>query len=59
MRESQPEDAIEAPGSGSEAAVATTVDGNTTDSSFDDDITDNFDGIDWLRLPQYCKPLAS
>jgi hypothetical protein len=61
LRETQLEHAIEAPiNGGSEAAVATTIhDDNTSDGGFDEDQMDDFDGIDWLRLPLYCKPLAS
>jgi hypothetical protein len=69
LRESQSEDAIVAPkDSSSEAAVTTTVDGDTADGDtsddtdeggFNDNIVDTFDGIDWTRLQRYCKLLAS
>lgn len=64
LRDSQPEDAIVAPEDGSnEAAVATTVDSDTlesdTNSAFNNNIVDMFNGIDWTRLPRYCRPLAS
>jgi hypothetical protein len=61
LRESQPEDVIEAPtDGGSEAAVATTIDnGDTSDAGgFDSDLEDTFEDIDWLRLALYCKPVA-
>jgi hypothetical protein len=52
LRETQLEDAIEAPiNGGSEAAVATTIhDDDTSDGCFDEDQMDDFDGIDWLHL---------
>jgi hypothetical protein len=61
LRESQPEDAIEAPADdSSEAAAATTGDDDTSDASgFDGDLEDDFDGINWQRLPLYYKPVAS
>jgi hypothetical protein len=61
LRESQPEDAIVAPtAGGSEAAVATTIANNSdSDGGFDENLMDDFEGIDWRRLPLYCKPLAT
>lgn len=51
LRKSQPEDAIVAPeDSSSKVAIATTVDSDIvysdTDSAFDDDMVDTFEGID-------------
>ena len=64
LRESQPEAAIVALTEGSSAAtVATTEDdedGNEDrDKGPDERFADNFDGIDWSRLPLYCKPVAT
>ncbi|KAF1936899.1 hypothetical protein EJ02DRAFT_427085 [Clathrospora elynae] len=57
----QPEKTIVAPTKdGSEAAAATINEaGDTGHSSFDEDLMDTFDGIDWACLPLYIKPLAS
>ncbi|KAF1942212.1 hypothetical protein EJ02DRAFT_346171, partial [Clathrospora elynae] len=62
LRESQPKDAIVAPTEdGSEAATATNNEDTTDDDvgGFDDNTADNFDGINWTRLPLYMKPLAT
>jgi hypothetical protein len=61
LRESQPEDAIEAPADdSSEAAAATTGDDDTSDASrFNSDLEDDFNSINWQRLPLYCKLVAS
>jgi hypothetical protein len=56
LRESQAEDVIVAPAKGSEAATAAK---GATDECFDTHLEDDFEGIDWTRLPQYMKPLAS
>jgi hypothetical protein len=57
LRESQAEDVIVAPAEGSEEATIAT--NEAANESFDAHLEDNFDGIDWARLPQYTKPLAS
>jgi hypothetical protein len=60
-RESQAEDAIIAPEEGSEeATVASSQDApeELADKGFDAHLEDNFDGIDWTRLPKYMKPVA-
>jgi len=69
LRESQAEDAIVPPAEGSGKATITsskTADENANEAaneaaseSFDAHLEDNFDGIDWARLPRYTKPLAS
>jgi hypothetical protein len=56
LRESQAEDAIVVPAKGSEAATAAK---GAIDEGFDTHLEDDFEGIDWTRLPQYMKPLAS
>jgi hypothetical protein len=56
LRESHAEDAIVAPAEGSEAATAAK---GAVDEGFDTHLEDDFEGIDWTRLPQYMKPLAS
>jgi hypothetical protein len=57
LRESQAEDVIVAPAKGSEEATIAT--NEAANESFDAHLEDNFDGIDWARLPRYTKPLAS
>lgn len=60
-RELQAEDAIVAPAKCSdEATIASSkATDEAANKSFDAQLEDNFDGIDWARLPQYTKPLAS
>ncbi|KAF1965188.1 hypothetical protein BU23DRAFT_593786 [Bimuria novae-zelandiae CBS 107.79] len=59
LRESQPEDAIAAPtDDGSEQATIVPSDAHE-DEAFDAHLEDNFDGIDWSRLPRYTKPIAT
>jgi hypothetical protein len=57
LRESQAEDVIVAPAEGSEEATIAT--NEAANKSFDAHLEDNFNGIDWARLPRYTKPLAS
>jgi hypothetical protein len=52
----QAEDAIVAPAEGSKAATAAK---SAIDEGFDTHLEDDFEGIDWTRLPQYMKLLAS
>jgi hypothetical protein len=62
LRESQIEAAIVAPTEGSKAAtVAIPEDDHQSsdEDTFDERFADNFEGIDWARLPQYMKPLAT
>jgi hypothetical protein len=39
--------------------VATAEDNNVVDEGFDALFKDNFEGIDFLRLPKSIKPLAT
>lgn len=64
FRESQPEVAIAAPTEGSSAAtVAITEDDEDSsedcNKGLDECFGDNFDDIDWARLPLYGKPVAT
>jgi hypothetical protein len=61
LHELQAEDAIIAPIEGSKAATAALSEAAKTamDKGFDAHLEDNFKGIDWARLPQYMRPLAS
>jgi hypothetical protein len=62
LRESQVEAAIVAPTKGSKAATVATVeddDQNSDEDAFDKRFADNFEGIDWARLSQFTKPLAT
>jgi hypothetical protein len=64
LRESQLEAAIIAPTEGSSAAAVTIPeddeDGNENgNKGLDERFADNFDDIDWSRLPLYCKPVAT
>lgn len=64
LRESQPEAAIVVPTEGSSVATGAITeddeDGNEdSDKLLDERFADNFDGIDWSRLPLYCKPVAT
>ncbi|KAG9379739.1 Dimer Tnp hAT domain containing protein [Pyrenophora tritici-repentis] len=45
LRDAIPEATIQPPAEGGD------------DTGFDDEFTDNFDGIDWKRLPRFTKPL--
>lgn len=56
LRKSQAEDAIVVPAEGSKAATAAK---EAIHKGFDTHLEDDFEGIDWTRLPQYMKPLAS
>jgi hypothetical protein len=58
LRESQPEEAISAPNTVSEVATVATAEESDT-SGFEEDMIDNFDGIEWDRLPKYMKPLTT
>jgi hypothetical protein len=60
LRDTQAADALVAPTEGSKAAtVATAEDNNAVEQGFDALFEDNFEGIDFLRLPKYIKPLAT
>ncbi|KAI1663810.1 hypothetical protein L13192_12207 [Pyrenophora tritici-repentis] len=61
LRESQAKDAIVAPAEGSEEATAalSKAADEATDKGFDAHLKDSFENINWSRLPQYIKPLAS
>ncbi|KAI1670732.1 hypothetical protein L13192_06248 [Pyrenophora tritici-repentis] len=57
IRESQ---AIVAPTEGSKAAtVASAEDNDASDEGFDERFVDDFEGIDWSRLPRFQKPLRA
>ncbi|KAI1521065.1 hypothetical protein PtrSN002B_012470 [Pyrenophora tritici-repentis] len=61
LRDSIPEDAIVAPVEASEVAAAAfkAVDKGELEPDFDPRIADNFNGINWSRLPRYIKPLRT
>ncbi|KAI1522038.1 hypothetical protein PtrSN001A_011921, partial [Pyrenophora tritici-repentis] len=61
LRDSIPEDAIVAPVEASEVAAAASeaVDEGEPEPDFDPRMADNFDGINWSRLPRYMKPLRT
>lgn len=56
-----PEETIIPPIEGSKAATiaSTNDDSRDVNSPFDERFQDNFDGIDWNRLPRFCKPLRT
>ena len=58
MRDFIPEDAIVAPVEASEVVTAAfeAVDEGELEPDFDPHMADNFDGINWSRLPRYMKP---
>ncbi|KAG9375693.1 hypothetical protein A1F94_013749 [Pyrenophora tritici-repentis] len=61
LRDAIPEATIQPPAEGSRAATEATseaIEGGD-DTGFDDEFTDNFDGIDWKRLPRFTKPLRT
>jgi outer membrane PBP1 activator LpoA protein len=57
LRESQIEEYINLPTEGSEEATIATSESNNT--ALDEELEDNFNGIDWDRLPWFMKPIAS
>jgi hypothetical protein len=60
LRDSCPEAEIVAPAEGSEEA--TVASSNVADEAaerIDQTFEDNYDGIDWLRLPRFTKPLTT
>ncbi|CAN9419193.1 unnamed protein product [Alternaria alternata] len=60
LRDSRPEAEIVAPAEGSEEA--TIASSNVADEAaerIDQTFEDNYDGIDWLRLPRLTKPLTT
>jgi hypothetical protein len=56
LRSAAPEAAIVAPDE--DASEAAIVEDGAEDSGFDAHLEDNFDDIEWSRLPGYIKPLA-
>jgi hypothetical protein len=58
LRDTQAEEAIIPPIEGSEQATITTTNELNT-RSFDEYLEDNFEGIDWDRIPLYMKPMAT
>lgn len=61
LRDAIPEDSIQPPAEGSRAATEATSEAieSEDDGSFDEEFADNFDGIDWKRLPRFMKPLRT
>jgi hypothetical protein len=64
LRDSRPEAEIVAPFEGSEEATvasSNTVDEASPqmDEALDRDFEDNYEGIDWDRLPRFIKPLTT
>ena len=65
LRDIRPEAAIVAPLESSRAATEAVTeaieasDDGQTGSAIDHRMDDNFDGIDWTRLREYCKPLRT
>ena len=55
LRESQPEVSIQAPATASSAVTVASAETDNTEG-FDERFADNFDGIDWSRLPAFIKP---
>jgi hypothetical protein len=55
--------AISAPTDDSHAATLAGTEASDKDdgvgAAFDARFADNFDGLDWLRLPQFIKPLST
>jgi hypothetical protein len=58
LRKSQPQDTI-VTAEGSKAATIATAKNNNTLEDFDAAFANDFNGIDWLHLPRYMKPLAT
>ena len=57
LRNAVPEDAIIPPVATSKAATVATINlESSEDEGFDERFVDNFDGINWARLPRYIKP---
>jgi hypothetical protein len=61
LRDAVPEDSIQPPAEGSRAATEATSEAikSEDDGGFDVEFADNFDGIDWKRLPRFMKPLRT
>jgi hypothetical protein len=60
LRDTQAADTLIAPTEGSKAATVATVEDNiAVEEGFDALFEDSFEGIDFLRLPKYMKPLAT
>ena len=60
LRDSRPEAEIVAPAEGSEeATVASSSVADEAAERLDQNFEDNYDGIDWLRLPRFTKPLTT
>ncbi|KAF2180466.1 hypothetical protein K469DRAFT_481119, partial [Zopfia rhizophila CBS 207.26] len=58
-RDTQPEEAIVAPAASKAATVATAEASDSDDEGLDERFVDDFDRIEWARLPQFCKPLRT
>lgn len=56
-----PENEIQPPAEGSKAATEATSEAAESGEGgeMDDDLADDFNGIDWARLPRYTKPLRT
>ena len=60
LRNSRPEAEIVAPADGSEeATVASSSVADEAAERLDQNFEDNYDSIDWLRLPRFTKPLIT
>ncbi|KAI1676349.1 hypothetical protein KJE20_14078, partial [Pyrenophora tritici-repentis] len=60
LRDSRPEAEIVAPAEGSEeATVASSSVADKAAERLDQNFEDNYDSIDWLRLPRFTKPLIT
>ncbi|RYN15484.1 hypothetical protein AA0113_g12563 [Alternaria arborescens] len=61
LRDAILEDSIQPLAEGSRAATEATSEAieSEDDGSFDKEFADNFDGIDWKRLPRFMKPLRT
>jgi hypothetical protein len=65
LRESQPEDSIVAPTEGSEQATvasseaALEAEDDEAFKAFNAHLKDNFNGLEWSRLPKYMKPVTT
>jgi hypothetical protein len=57
-RKPQPKDTIVAVEGSKAPTIATTEDDNAIEVDFATAFADNFNGINWLRLPKYMRPLG-
>ncbi len=61
LRDAIPDDSIQPPAESSRAATEATSETieSGDDGGFDEEFADNFDGIEWERLPRFMKPLRT